>query len=111
MNLLDIPSSSFLTATYILTLDGCWILSKGWQAGQTQGKPGLFPFLKELSVLHIDCGQHPEGDKANEDAETPEDEVREIFRMEIQRVNAVSTGKLEGEAGEQSRQKEQELTK
>ncbi|KAH0517070.1 GTPase-activating Rap/Ran-GAP domain-like protein 3 [Microtus ochrogaster] len=32
-----------------------------------------------------DCGQHPEGDKAKEDAETPEDEVREIFRMEIRR--------------------------
>lgn len=100
MNLLDIPSSSFLTASYLLILDGCWILSKGRRAGQTQGKPGLFPCLKELSVLHIGCGQHPEGDKANEDAETPEDEVREIFHMEIRRINAVCTGKPEGEAGE-----------
>lgn len=64
------------------------------EAGQVQGQPGLFPFLKQLLVLHIDCGQHPEGSKANEGAETLKRSG--TSNLEIQRINAVGTGKVEG---------------
>lgn len=61
-----------------------------------QGKPGLLLPLKQLPVLHTDCGDVV---STLEGTETPEAEVRELFHMEIQRRNAVGLANWKGKLG------------
>lgn len=62
--------------------------------GRTNAGERWLISISEVTVLRIDCGQHPEGNEANEGAETPTNKVMESLHPEIQRIKSVGTGRV-----------------
>jgi hypothetical protein len=70
------------------------------RAGKTNaGENWLISISEAVIYFNINCGHHLVGNKADEGAKNPENEVRESLHMGIQRMKAVGTGKGEGEMG------------